>query len=194
MNLPDIGELHYITHIDNVESIIEFGILSRLQAKLRRIDFKCTSERTWLEDSARLKTSDGLPLSHYVNLFLNARNLTLRRRVDRYGRSALCVLRVDLRCLTDGAPGLRPDAFVCCDHPSSRDAEVVSLAEGLRRIGRNEMLGPAKCKPRQPEILIHEQVEARHLRGAYVGTPTALKEFDNDRFPVATRRQMFDLP
>ena len=77
-------------------------------------------------------------MTDYVNLFLNARNLTLKRWMKDHGIDALCVVRVDASVLD--APGV----FVCSETPTRGDSKIRALEDGLNPISADDMFGTPK--------------------------------------------------
>lgn len=61
-------EFYYITHIDNLKSILEIGILSNEQVYKKKIEFKKISN----ENILKKRKEKGL--SNYANLYINPRN------------------------------------------------------------------------------------------------------------------------
>lgn len=131
----------------------------------------------------------------YVNLFLNARNLMLRRLIKTHGIDVLCVVRVDSRVLdTSGV-------FVVSETPTRGDSKIRTLEDGLKPISADDMFGTTRLpnetlafKNHMPEILIPDRVAPCYIRGAYVGSLSAqggLYEFDTDSFPVSIRGHLF---
>lgn len=91
MQRDDITELHYITPISNLPSILEVGILSHHKAQFIRhlsvANEDVQSKRRWKP------TLDGRNLHTYVNLYFNANNPMLY--VLRHMHKDLAVLSID---------------------------------------------------------------------------------------------------
>lgn len=71
-----VEDLRYLTHLKNLPSILENGILSRNQVLARKIHFQDVSERGVQELRARIAIRSGSqerPLHDYVNLFFARR-------------------------------------------------------------------------------------------------------------------------
>ena len=134
-------------------------------------------------------------MTDYVNLFLNARNLMLRRLIRTHGIDMLCVVRVDARVLDT------PGVFVCSETPTRSDSEIRTLEDGLNPISADDMFGTPQLpngalvfKKHMPEILIPDKVAPCYFRGAYVGSLRAqrgLYALDTDSFPVSIRGHLF---
>ena len=91
MNIEDVQELHYITHIDNISSICDNGILSHRQAgELSHISVASTEVQ---EKRAKKIIPGGRALHEYVNLYFDARNPMLYVLQDKH--ADLCILKID---------------------------------------------------------------------------------------------------
>ncbi|MCH8333549.1 DUF4433 domain-containing protein, partial [Candidatus Sumerlaeota bacterium] len=92
MTEDDLQELHCITPIDNVASIVEHGILCHNE--VRRRDLKhCSVAMPEIQERREGKSVLGGKLLHeYANLYLNARNPMMFKRHDRH--QEICVLRI----------------------------------------------------------------------------------------------------
>ena len=82
MKLAEVKELYYITHIENLDSIIERGILSHSRAQSishKKIDM------TEVQERRRTKCiPGGGPLHEYANLYFSGRNPMLYKRKDEH--------------------------------------------------------------------------------------------------------------
>ncbi len=121
MKREDLEELHYLTAVENVPSIIRNGILSHRRAgKVRHVSVAMAEVQ---EKRARKVVPGGLPLHEYVNLYLHARNPMLYYLSSRY--TDLCVLRI--------APAVLdlPGAVIADRNASSNWAVFYPSPEGL---------------------------------------------------------------
>ena len=94
MRNSDIRGLYYITHIDNLPSILERGILSHEKIQTTRIPYTRIYDNSIVERRRHRSTPEGRSLWHYVNLFFQPRNPMLYRVIDEIGSQNLAVLRV----------------------------------------------------------------------------------------------------
>src|SRR6266705_3825111 len=95
MNRAHVTELHYITAIANLPSIIRHGILSHTLAEQLAHDSVAMPE---IQERRRNKQIPGARLLHeYANLYFDAHNPMLSRCRARNGE--ICVLRVDASVL-----------------------------------------------------------------------------------------------
>lgn len=94
MKREEIKELHYITHIDNVPTILQQGILSHQAGQ--RVPHKSVADEEVQSRRAARAIPGGLRLHQYANLYFNARNAMMYRITGRMGIPCeeLTVLRI----------------------------------------------------------------------------------------------------
>ena len=106
----DILELHYITSISNIPSILMHGILCHNEAqKLPHVDISMNEVQ---EKRVNKKVPNGLDLHDYANLYFDAHNPMLSRRRDH--NSDICILRLNTKVLN-------LDGVVLSDRNASSD-------------------------------------------------------------------------
>jgi len=74
-----IRELYYITHIDNVQSILQKGILSHERVENENIKYTPIYNKEIISKRHEIKVPDGRNLWSFANLFFKARNAMLYR-------------------------------------------------------------------------------------------------------------------
>jgi hypothetical protein len=170
----ELQELHYITPICNVASIMEHGILSYVRAgRLKH----CSVAMQVIQDRrAQVRMPGARPLHEYANVYICGRNPMLYRRLDQ--RQTICVLSVSPDILD------LCGAIVTDSNASSEYVRFAPAPEGLRIVDRDQTFAEywtdqdpiqqwrkkaAKCA----EILVPDQVDPRFVRGAYVSCETA---------------------
>lgn len=97
MNRTDVKELHYITHIDNLKSILQNGILCYNKAK--KIQCKSIADPEIQKRRNKVIPGANRKLHDYVNLYFNARNPMMFKRKDIH--KELAVLWVDSTILDE---------------------------------------------------------------------------------------------
>ena len=121
MERHDLTELHYITPIANVPSILKLGILSHNQAKHVRHESVAMNE---IQDRrARVTVPGGRKLHEYVNLYICARNPMMYKYKRQTQHQGLCVLRISTNVLD--LPGV-----VISDKNASSDYSIFKAAPG----------------------------------------------------------------
>ncbi len=90
MRREELDELHYITPIANLPSILRLGVLSHDWT--RNLPHASVARPEIQDVRAKVAVPGGRPLHEYVNLYFHARNPMLSARDGEH--AALCVLRI----------------------------------------------------------------------------------------------------
>jgi hypothetical protein len=179
MERHELQELHYITHIDNVQSILEHGILSHAHVSRLKHRSVAMPEIQVLRESKPIP--GGRRLHEYANLYFCARNPMLYKR--RAICDTLCVLRISPEVLDlDGV-------VVSDQNASSQYARFARAPEGLRIVDRERTFadywtdsdrieGWRKKAAKNAEVLVPDRVAPEFIRGAYVVNQSAKERFD----------------
>ena len=178
MERHELEELHYITAIANVPSILARGILShRLAAEIQHESVAMVEIQ---ERRAKVVVPGGRRLHEYANLYVCARNPMLFTRSTHH--LDLCVLRVD--------PGILdlPGVVITDANASSDYVRFASSPAGLAIIDRERTFAEywtdpdpfeyyrkksAKCA----EVLVPDRVPSNFVTGAYVSCGEAGARF-----------------
>lgn len=174
MRRDELNELHYITPMTNLPSILERGILSnRLVADLPH-ESVAMGEIQERRDIVRVP--GGRWLHEYANLYFHARNPMMYKRQVQH--AALCILRISPKVIelpkvviTDGNASsayvrfaAAPAGLAIVDHERTY-AESWNHPEQIEKWRR----ASAKCA----EVLVPDRVDPRYLTGAYVSCAEA---------------------
>lgn len=198
MERTDLTELHFLTHIDNVASIMTNGILSNRQAA--RLPHRSVADpriQSWRE---RTMVPGGLPLHDYANLYINGRNAMLFRLVKEQPPQDLAVIAVDPSDLLD-APG----AVICDRNAAKSGPRFLASPEGLGMIDREVVFAEYWTNHDDPkarllhetlmcaEFLVPDLVEREHFRRVYVSCGLAQQRLiaDGVAIPVVINARMF---
>lgn len=174
MQIDDIMELHFITPMGNIPSILKHGILSHQEAERLR----AVSIADPLVQARRTKKvlPNAGPLHSYANLYFHARNPMMCARQGR--RAVLAVLRVDRAVLN------LPDVIVSDGNASSDYTRFYPSPDGLAFLSKGLVFArdwrssdqitywrqkSARCA----EVLVPKSVEPRFILGAYVCSAAA---------------------
>jgi hypothetical protein len=170
VKIEEISELHYITPMKNVPSILQCGILSHNRAaKLNHDDI---SMREIQDVRAKKRVPGGLALHDYANLYFNGRNKMMATRRPEQDR--LCVLRVSTEALNIAG------AVIADQNASSKYALFLPSPLGLQKLHRDEIFVRSwKCPDDQirewrlgslvcAELLVPHVVSPKLILGAYV--------------------------
>lgn len=196
MNRSDVAELHYITPIGNVPSIIESGIFSRnkvIRDGINNHDISMAS----VQDCRSGKKIPGTKneLHDYANLYFDAHNPMLSARRSR--NNVICVLRIDNNILD-------LEGVIVTDKNAARECWFKPVDEGLPLIDASEVfaeywtrsddlieeyrLKGIKCA----EVLVLNCVIPKYISGAYVANTIALNSFKEiASIPVRINSSMF---
>lgn len=195
MNREEVIELHYVTAIANVPSILRHGILSHQLATQLVHDSVAMPE---IQERRQNKQIPGArPLYEYANLYFDAHNPMLSR--CRARNSEICVLQVSAAVLD------LPGVIVASRNASSGWARFGTVELGLTTVNRERVFARYWTHPNDPyeemshksekcaEVLVPDRVEARIVIGAYVANQAALLAFQkmNTGLPVSTPGGMF---
>lgn len=170
MNRADVAELHYITPIANVPSIIERGIMSHRRAKQVLHHSVAMPE---IQDRRRNKQIPGArPLHEYANLYFDAHNPMLSK--CRGHNDGICVLRVSPDVLD--LPGV-----IVTDMNAARGAvRFYDVEAGLAALDPDRLYAVFWLHPESlieedrhkalkcAEVLVPDRVAPDLIRGAYV--------------------------
>ncbi|MBI1900605.1 MAG: DUF4433 domain-containing protein [Planctomycetia bacterium] len=128
MAKADIKSLYYITHVDNVPSMLERGILSHATIEQRKIAFTPVYDAEIVSNRREKRPFGQRSLWDYSNLYFQPRNPMLYRVICEGNKSNLAVV------------GVRPAALdlegvvVSDGNAASAPTRFFPAAEGLSRI------------------------------------------------------------
>lgn len=131
MNKSEIKETHYITLIDNLESIFQHGILCHNRTKkichISIADAEVQKRRSKVIIPPRYKLHD------YVNLYFNARNAMMRRIVANHDHRKLAVLQIDVAVLDE------PNIVIADKNASSDYVRFYDVDEGIDKLNKERV-------------------------------------------------------
>ncbi len=196
----EIKGLYYITHIDNLPSILKHGILSHKLIQDRGLAYQPIYDEQ-IVSSRKLKlTPNGKSLWEYANAFFQARNPMLYRVVHEKSRKDIVILGIQPRVLesfgsfiTDGNAANKPTTFYETREGIKAVTEIWDTisrewwnsTDGSKRMIMAECLVP-ECIP--PE-LIHTIYVADHKTAEQVHSRISIKNI-----PVVPEPHMFFMP
>ena len=120
-------EFYYITHIANLPSILQKGILAHAEVEHLGIKPATVYDEgvvSWRQAKA---TPDGRSLWEYANLYFNPRNPMLYRLVMEHGRNKLAILGVRKEVLNT------PGSFVTTGNAAGSETEILPKATWRER-------------------------------------------------------------
>lgn len=128
MERTQIKELYYITHIDNVPSILKQGILSHEQITAQHIPYTPIYNKEIVANRHNITTSDGRNLWCFANVYFQPRNPMLYRVLHEKLPNDVAVLAVRNTILD------RPDIFVSDGNAAHSSSEIFQVAELRKKV------------------------------------------------------------
>lgn len=173
MRRDQLYELHYITPVSNLPSILREGILCN-QASRRHGHASVAMPE--IQERRSFKTvPGGRRLHDYACLYLHARNPMLYKRKDRHAE--LCILRVSTDVLE------LPEVVITSQNASSDYVRFYSAPDGLKYLDYELVFAEYWTHPDDPieeyrhksikcaEVLVPDRVRLDYIFGAYVSNP-----------------------
>ena len=169
MRREELDELHYITPIVNVTSILEKGILSHRLAD--RVPHGSVAMQEVQNRRSSKRLPNGRMLHEYANTYFNARNAMMYLRRDAHAQ--LCVLRI-------GPAVLDIDGVIVTDRNAASSARFSPASTGLVLIDRERVFAEYWTHPGDDietdnhkkimcaEVLVPNRIPSRYIFGAYV--------------------------
>lgn len=169
MTRQEVKELHYITPIENIPSILQHGILCHRLAKKHIHRSVAMPEVQARRASKRLP--QGGSLHDYANLYFHARNPMMY--VRRNEHQSLCVL-----CINPAVLDL-PDVMIADGNAASDYTAFHSSPDGLEKLdsslvfahywtGSDRFDGWHRKRIRCAEVLVPDKVEVKYIVGGCV--------------------------
>jgi hypothetical protein len=194
MKRNELEELHYITMIRNVSSIMDKGILSHKRVK--KINHNSVAMEVIQERREKKVVPGGRPLHEYVNLYFHARNPMLYVRQSHH--ADLCILRVSAEILD------LPGVVIADSNASSDYARFAPAPKGLSIVDKDLTFAEywthqdpfeamrrksAKCA----EVLVPDRIDPGLVTGAYVSCPETKTTLEalGVNIPVAINPHLF---
>lgn len=194
MDRTELIELHYITHIDNIPSIINHGILSHQQAA-KYNPISVAMNEIQARRSARV-VPQGQPIHAYACLYLHARNPMLRKIL--HAHEQLTVLRIS----TDAFD--IPNSIIADGNASSDYTRFYPSPEGLASLESSLVLAKYwtsddpyeylhRKRSRCAELLVPNHIPPNLILGAYASCIKAQNRILQDRFvlPIDINHDLF---
>ncbi len=164
---PRVNELHNIMPIDNIPSVLRYGILSNNRASKLHHQSIAMDEIQDRRDKIRIP--GGSKLHHYANLYFDARNPMMYKRKEN--ASDLCILRVS-------ADVLKIDGTVIADRNASSDYVRFLSPDALEQLDFDMIFAAdwrhsdeiAYYKHRSikcAEVLIPDYIDVHYIVGAF---------------------------
>lgn len=173
MDRGDIKELYFITPIENISSILRYGILSHNKIKALAISHKSIAD----DEVQKLRAKKVIPggkgkLHDYVNLYFNPRNAMMFKRKD--GHSQNCVLGINAAILDE------PNIIITDGNAAANDVYVGFFppSPGLQCLDKKMVFARSwwsqnhyeMCRRRSTvcaEVLVRDQLAVSNITCVY---------------------------
>ncbi len=200
MKRPQITGLYYISHIDNVPSILEHGILSHERVLAEEIQYTHIYAEDIVANRREKQTPDGRSLWRSANLYFQPRNPMLYRVIHEKPANQVAVISVRPEILN------RLDIFISTGNAAHLTSEILASGEGrkaLRKIIKDTDIVYWKeedgSKRRiMAECLVPDMVSPSLIQTIYVATRTAKANLEaaipHSNIPVVTEPNRFFQP
>lgn len=200
MTLPQILGLYYITHIDNVHSILQHGILSHERVLAENIPYTHIYAEDIIANRQDIQTPDGHSLWHFANLYFQPRNPMLYRVKHEKPVNEIAVISLKPEILD------RLDIFISTGNVAHSASEILPSGEGrkaLRKIIKDTKLEywnkeDGSKRKIMAECLIPDMVSPNLIQTIYVATRSAKANLEAlipySSIPIVTEAYIFFHP
>lgn len=128
MKKADIKGLYYITHVNNLKSILEQGILSHARVEEQGVPFTPIYDAQIVSNRRNRLTPNGKSLWQFANLYFQPRNPMLYRVMNEKNKKDIAIIGVNPEILN------RSDVFLSTGNAASEPSEILSVKEGVSAI------------------------------------------------------------
>ncbi len=201
-----IKSLYYITHIDNLPSILERGILSHVKIETERTQFISMFKRkTDAKDNINKRQKVKLPdsrknLLNYTSLFFQPRNPMMYRAIFETGINRLAVLELADAVLN------KPEVIIADGNTSDELTQFNPAAQGLQKLQQQQKTMQSEwwkecdgSKRRiMAECLVPDRVSPEYIHSVVVAD-SGIKNWvekivEGSQLPVICQPDMFFQP
>ncbi|MGB9878297.1 MAG: DarT ssDNA thymidine ADP-ribosyltransferase family protein [bacterium] len=174
-NSPKLRGLYYITHMDNVESILKRGILSHERVVKEKIPHTPIYDERIVSKRKEKSVPEGKSLWNFANLFFQPRNAMLHRILNYSGFKPEEIVIIGL----DSESILKQEGIYITDgNAVNRNTRIWRLDKDIERrkrqieeIRRSTERGlwenEEEKRKMMAECLVPERVEAKYIREIY---------------------------
>lgn len=198
MKRINIGkELYYITHIDNIPSILKQGILSHDRIEAERIPYTPIYDAQIVADRRERKAPNGKNLGNFANVYFQPRNPMLYRVLCEKSPNDIAVIAVQ------GGVMKNEDAFITTGGAANSLSEILPFKRDLLARIRDDIdkewwseLDGSKRKI-MAETLVPDVITPELIRTIYVANhdvATKLKADKRISLPIIPEPVMFFQP
>ena len=194
-----IKSLYYITHKDNLPSILESGIFSYDRVETEGLcpipiyDGSIIEQRNY-------KTADGKKLWFYANLYFQPRNAMMYRTVHQIDLKDIAVVGIDKEVLDE------EDVVITDGNAANETTQFYCLSEGLKILKRHGSIiqndwwnnSDGSKRKMMAECLVPNYVKPGYIHSVYVADNTLQNKIkkivNNPKIVVDSKPDMFFQP
>lgn len=189
-------QLYYITHIDNIASILERGILSHYNMEKMEIDYTPIYDREIVLSRQAIKINGDKSLWFFANLYFQPRNAMLYKVISDRSYEEIAIFGINLTILN------RNDVYITDGNAASLSTVIWPIKEGkkfiatIRECVNKEWWAISDDSKRQlmAECLVPEKVDLNYISTIYVATESIrdkLKMKIGDALPIVCEPSTF---
>ncbi len=181
-----IKSLYYITHIENLPSILEQGILSHQQVEEQKVSFTPIYDSDIVNMRQRKTTPNHDSLWEYANLYFQPRNPMMYRVIHEKNKKDIAILGVKPSILE------KKDVLITDGNAANASTQFFSYSKGLEvikaqwKVIQNDCWNSfdgSKIKI-MAECLIRERVKPELIHSIYVADDTTRERVKSIISPV----------
>ena len=200
MRNSNIKSIYYITHIENLPSILERGILSHTEIESHNVLYARIYDSDIVNIRQEKCTPAGKSLWQYANLYFQARNPMMYRVVHEVGRQNLAVIAVTPAVLQG------QDVLITDGNAANSPTQFYSTSAGLKilqeqwQIIQNDWWNEEDGSKRKimAECLVPDKVKPQHIHSLYVADHTVQARVQeivgSNSIPIVPEPHMFFQP
>jgi O-acetyl-ADP-ribose deacetylase (regulator of RNase III) len=199
-NRVEIKSLYSITHLENVPSILEKGILSHSRVATESVPFTPIYDASIVSNRQHRMTPDGRSLWEYANVYFQPRNPMMYRVVQEKKADHLAVLGVKPEVLH------LPRIWITDGNAASDLTRFFPASDGLKIIQNQWSILQADYWKKEDgskrkimaECLVPEQIDPSSIHTIYVASHKVKKQLESHirpaKIPVVPEPNLFFQP
>jgi len=195
-----LKELYYITHVNNIPSILRRGILSHAQVAAEKIDYTRVYDEGIVQNRKSILTPGGKSLWEFANVYFQPRNPMLYRVKHEKSVDNIVVLAVKADILN------RSDIFISTGNAANYATEILLREEGMKRLPEmkkyinktwwTEEMGTKRKI--MAECLVPDRIPPEMIQSVYVANHTVAEtvkqHIGRRKLSIIPEPNMFFLP
>lgn len=195
----EIKVLYYITHKENVSSILQHGILSHTLVLEKGLQYRAIYDSNRV-NNRETKLVNGQSLWQFANVYFQARNPMMYRVASNNDVSDLAIIAINREVMN--SPGI----FITDGNAANKDTNFYHLNDGLKVLSEiweiitSEYWNPMDGSKRKimAECLVPSHIPSEHIHTIYVANQKTADELrtviNSSRVSVVPEPNLFFLP